>query len=68
MPTKHNEAAVESGTFFSFKKKPPIEIKRPNSPGKLMVSSRDIKLDQATIRSKILKRPEGKVNQRYVRK
>lgn len=65
---KVGETAVEGGQLFAFKKqntdktasKPPLATD--------LLSSRDMKLTAETIRNKILKRPDGKINSRYIRK
>ena len=62
------ETATEQGPFFELKKqntdkaasKPPLTTD--------LLSSRDMRLTAETIRSKMLKRPDGKINSRYIRK
>lgn len=63
---KFSEAAVEKGRFNFHKHMSEI---KPTSPvnAYMLNQSNEWKLDSETIKSKVLKRPEGKVNKRYIR-
>jgi len=65
---RFNEADIESGAFSPIKIYDDTCMSPSYLNTNLLGTSRELKKNQDDIRSKIFKRPEGKINKRYARK